>query len=65
MMSTVHRYTLGGQDAEKWESVDGTIFDRYDIDSFLYGWIFALQADPGSTDYASSNCFLAAFDMVQ
>ena len=51
-------------DAEKWMSVDGTLFDRYDMDSFLFGWIYALQNDPGSDDYASSNCFLATFDLI-
>jgi hypothetical protein len=65
LFGTMARYTADGQDAEKWQNVDGTIFDRYDIASFSYGWIFALQEEPGSDKYVSSNCFLAAFDMIQ
>ena len=64
-MKTSHAYKFGNGDAEKWENVEGTLFDSYDIDSFLYGWIFALQDDPGADGYAASNCFIAAFDFVQ
>jgi len=53
------------EEYQKIENIDGTLFDRYDIASFTYGWIFALQNDPGKEEYVSSNCFLAAFDMVQ
>ena len=53
------------EEYQKIENVDGTLFDRYDVASFTYGWIFALQNDPGKEEYVSSNCFLAAFDMVQ
>jgi hypothetical protein len=41
----MHKYALGNkknEDAEKWMTVDGTLFDRYDIDSALYGMVFAL-----------------------
>jgi hypothetical protein len=66
-MYNIHRYAAGGKngDAEKWMNVDGTLFDRYDIDSALYGMVFALQNDPGSDDYASSNCFLSTISLVQ
>jgi len=42
-MYNMHRYAAGKNgDAEKWMTVDGTLFDRYDMDSFLYGMVFAL-----------------------
>lgn len=65
MFKTLARYAADEEGVEKWETVDGTIFDRYDIAAFTYGWIFGLQEEPGSDKYVSSNCFLAAFDMVQ
>jgi flavin-dependent dehydrogenase len=65
MFGAIARYTADGQEAEKWQNVEGTIFDRYDISTFTYGWVFALQEEPGSDKYVSSNCFLASFDMIQ
>jgi hypothetical protein len=43
--------------------LDGKVFDRYDLVSFIYGWIIALNADPDTM--TSSNCFLATFELVQ
>ena len=66
MFGAIARYTAEEEEqAEKWQNVEGTIFDRYDIASFTYGWVFALQEEPGSDKYVSSNCFLASFDMIQ
>jgi hypothetical protein len=43
--------------------IEGKQFDRYDIASFFYGWIVGLHADQDGM--TSSNCFLAAFSMIQ
>ena len=47
-----------------YQEVDGKDFDRYDIYSFLYGGIFALQDNPQEDAPGSSNCFLAVFNMI-
>ena len=67
LFAAVGRFAAGGEGEEyqKLKNVDGVVFDQYDIASFTYGWIFALQNEPGKEEYVSSNCFLAAFDMVQ
>ena len=46
VMSSLHSLTQA-EDAEddkpkKWMDMEGKVFDRYDIVSFLYGWIVAL-----------------------
>ena len=69
LFSAVGRFAAKDEDEEKEyqkiRNVDGVLFDQYDIASFTYGWIFALQNEPGKEEYVTSNCFLAAFDMVQ
>ena len=45
--------------------LEGKIFDRYDMASFLYGWIVALQENPRGDTAGASNCFLASFELVQ
>ena len=69
LFAAVGRFTAKDEEEEeeyqKIRNVDGVLFDQYDIASFTYGWIFALQNEPGKEEYVTSNCFLAAFDMVQ
>lgn len=48
---------------KKWKSINGKLFDQYDIVSFFYGWIVALQAD--STSTTTNQCFLATYSTVQ
>ena len=66
-MYYLHAATLGDDPTRpnKWEDRDGKIFDRYDIVSFLYGWIVALQEDPQGGTAGASNCFLASFELIQ
>ena len=54
---------VGAEQPQDLKEVLGKTFDRYDMASFVYGWIIALHADPDSM--TSSNCFLAAFELVQ
>lgn len=42
----------------------GKDFDQYDMVSFLYGSIRALQADPFNDEYVVSECFIAMFDTI-
>jgi len=49
VMATLHGFTQEAEDDEKpkkWMDLEGKVFDRYDIVSFLYGWIVALQENP-------------------
>ena len=39
------------------------MFDPYDISSFFYGWIMALQIGFAST--TASNCFYSSFSSVE
>ena len=67
-MSYAHAATIGNKDPDrpnKWMDLEGKIFDRYDIVSFLYGWIVALQENPQGDTAGASNCFMAAFEFVQ
>jgi hypothetical protein len=67
-MSAIHSVTVGDEDEErpnKWKDIEGKVFDQYDMVSFLYGWIIALQENPNADNAAASNCFLASFEMVQ
>lgn len=65
VMGAMHDLVVGQEKPNKWKELGGKKFDRYDIASFLYGWIVALQENPNSDTAASSNCFLAAFELVQ
>lgn len=67
LMGSLHPMVLQ-DDPERpnnWEDLEGKVFDRYDIVSFLYGWIIALQENPQGDTAGASNCFMASFDMVQ
>ena len=64
MCKTMARYSADDEEGvEKWETVEGTIFDRYDVASFSYGWVFGLQEEPGSEmtdaqkDFVLSLCY--------
>jgi len=61
-LDAAHRLLVGAEPAKYMYEIEGKQFDRYDLASFAYGWIVSLYADPDSM--TSSNCFLAAFEMV-
>lgn len=67
-LQSVHRLLKQGdeedEDSTNYQEVDGKDFDRYDIYSFLYGGIFALQDNPQEDNPGTSNCFLAVFNMI-
>lgn len=67
LMGSLHPMVLQDdpERPNKWEDLEGKVFDRYDIVSFLYGWIIALQENPQGDTAGASNCFMASFDMVQ
>lgn len=68
VMSAIHTVTIGDEDPErpnKWMDLEGRIFDRYDLVSYLYGWIIALQENPQGDTAGASNCFMATFELVQ
>ena len=48
VMHHLHAATLGDdkERPNKWMELKGKRFDRYDIVSFLYGWIVSLQENP-------------------
>lgn len=68
VMSTLHSFTQEAEEDDekpkKWMDLEGKLFDRYDIVSFLYGWIVALQENPQGDTAGASNCFLASFELV-
>ena len=55
---------LVGQDnmPQKWQKIADKEFDRYDVNSFFYGWILALQDKVD--DAVASNCFISSFETV-
>jgi hypothetical protein len=66
VMYYVHAATIGDDETRpnKWMDIEGTIFDRYDMTTFLYGWIIALQESPSGDSAGASNCFLSSFEFV-
>ena len=62
-LDAVQRLVVGEEKPTYFQDIDGKTFDRYDVVSFIYGWIIALHADPETM--TSSNCFLASFELVQ
>jgi hypothetical protein len=51
--------------ATKFESINGKTFDRYDLISFIYGGIIALQdTSTKAAANAANQCFLATFESV-
>lgn len=63
VMGTMHGLLVGAEKQELWMNVAGRDFDQYDFTSFFYGWIIALQE--GFTGDSASNCFYAAFALIQ
>ena len=45
----------------KWNQIAGKYFDSYDMSSFLFGWVVAMQ---GPTDEAS-DCFYASYSTIE
>lgn len=48
--------------AEKWKTIGEKKFDQYDINSFFYGWILALQTTIDES--TGSSCFVSTFESV-
>ena len=47
-------------------TVNGKNFDRYDLVSFIYGGIIALQdTSTKAAALAANQCFIATFETVQ
>ena len=52
--------------AKKMYTVTGKNFDRYDIISFIYGGIIALQdTSTKASAQAANQCFISTFETVQ
>ena len=63
VMGKLHGLTVKGFQAEQnWKYVGGKSFDTYDLTSFFYGWIVAMQ--DGFKGDTASNCFYASFSFV-
>lgn len=64
-LKAVHsRLKADDEEPSDYQQVGGKDFDRYDMATFLYGMIFALQDKPDLDNPVSSNCFLSVFEMV-
>ena len=44
--AAIHTVMQDDEKPQKWKELEGKRFDQYDIVSFLYGWIIALQENP-------------------
>ena len=50
---------------EEWGQIAGKDFDYYDAWSFLYGWIYQMQEISDVNSDGASECFFAAYSMIQ